>query len=465
MRAAVVGLLVALLFAGLSNAQLAKPQPPTYFLVDSSGSMGKDAKRQLALEELTRRMAALRAVPRAKASFTFFGGDNGGGCGEPVVIQKLDSVPVDVPKFPTPAGVTQLGQALSDTLEHVGSGSAHIVIISDGSQSCGVDICKVAADRLPMRRVTIEPVWIAEAPEDKDRLGCLSIPPLPPATEGTTGAHEEAGFRIAKIGQLSWRSALLIVGLLSGFAFSVLRLLVASRFNESVAAQEATPKQHWKKRFSYTTAILAGGCVTVLAFNLSGLSSEFGPLYARLNDNLPSMLIAGGAVGFIGWVLLQTWTIYKFRLTADSRKWMAKQAAKDFDESEKPDLERRRATLARRAAQLEQRHSILRSTMLNRDALQKGLAEVQGVLASIELAISIYCKAAAYEQRSVVRDLSTLPRNDYEALLSYMLKAAVVQPAEAEVWSHPLASWMIVKSGDTEEAEKALNRWQPAARG
>lgn len=164
---------------GILAAPCAAAQPsPTFFLVDSSGSIDAE-ERKLITEYVELRR---KALPEGSlVSISGFGSQgNGGECG-PVSVSEPTTTPITVSEaFGTPGRFTPLGSALDAVIRKAAPMGGHIVLVADGEESCGRDVCSIMAEhtaRYP--NLLIEFKDFGASPDILDSRGCIVARPVP----------------------------------------------------------------------------------------------------------------------------------------------------------------------------------------------------------------------------------------------------------------------------------------------
>lgn len=191
MRRLITLLVLAAMMFPASHAQQAPDsvdrQRATYFLIDSSGSMGRHGNSDKAESHVSELLAEIRALnPDAPVSRTYFRAENQDLCWHAVEISKPVPASESEREFQVYGNdFTPLGSALEAAILDAGSGPADIFILSDEVQSpnCGTNICDVARTYLPMSNVTVKAIPVGEAAEKNNRLGCIQSAQLPSGAE------------------------------------------------------------------------------------------------------------------------------------------------------------------------------------------------------------------------------------------------------------------------------------------
>lgn len=320
-----------------------------------------DAKAKLA----ARLLQITTSEPTALVSRTYFGGRGVVACDAAVTIQTPPKPVTDnTPTPPLPWGPTQLGPALDAALDAAGAGPAKIVIITDGSESCRLDLCSVALERLPgLRNVTVDVDYVQERPRDVARLECVARAQSAAARGLELPAHSVTGTPAVRDSTCDWVGFFLW---LPGFAFSLFLIAAASlafshaaaldrkaeewgekekerreqekkeqekkdkeKKTESeqsanppvatVAAQEASNKKA-KLPIGWLSVLGASFLVTVgsmwwLLSTPCGWSAAWPQFVAFADGSFGSKFLPGVFVSFVGWVLLQFWGVMQARQT------------------------------------------------------------------------------------------------------------------------------------------------------
>jgi hypothetical protein len=169
MRTVIVALLSALCVFETASAQ------PLFVLVDRSSSISPaetNASKRL-LDDLLK-------TPGEDVSITRFGAENGGSCATPVEISPL--APRAGLKFDLgrASGSTPIVGALEAALPKAAEAQGRILIVTDGREGCGRNLC-VARQRLAQiyPETAIELKFLGDEQADldaQDALGCLNSP-------------------------------------------------------------------------------------------------------------------------------------------------------------------------------------------------------------------------------------------------------------------------------------------------
>jgi hypothetical protein len=140
---------IALLLSSRSESQSVSvtAEPRVYFLIDSSGSMA-DEHAELQ-GSVSRELEATRSsAPDSEIFATFFGADNRDECAAPITIgpQVSSDQEIIVPNVGYKRS-TPIGSAVQAAIKHAGEREAKIYVFTDEAQtqSCGTDVCAVAA--------------------------------------------------------------------------------------------------------------------------------------------------------------------------------------------------------------------------------------------------------------------------------------------------------------------------------
>ncbi len=228
------GLVLAstLIWGGLASAQSTAPrfqqEAPSqlepvenrdvaYFLVDASGSMGKNGKNQ-ALPVLEKLLEELPAS--SMRSVTFFGGRESVtsppyGCSEEIKVEQAEpkGEPLDhVPILGGDKDFTAIGRALEFFFYQVGD-DASVTILSDGIEQCGADFAAIR-NKYPIAEINFVPVPIGVRhplellnikPHKASTLHERAIPsaPLATVTFNITRSDDPEGARAS----LAWNNA------------------------------------------------------------------------------------------------------------------------------------------------------------------------------------------------------------------------------------------------------------------
>ena len=169
-------------------APYAAAQPsPTFFLIDSSGSIDAEERKQITEYVELRR----KALPEGSlVSISGFGSqENGGECG-PVSIVEPTATPVTVSEaFGTPGRFTPLGSALDAVIRKAAPLGGHIVLVADGEESCARDVCSImAGHRARYPNLLIEFKDFGGSPDILDTRGCIIARDAPQI--GSTGTPQ-----------------------------------------------------------------------------------------------------------------------------------------------------------------------------------------------------------------------------------------------------------------------------------
>lgn len=431
-----------------------------YFVIDASGSMA--SKLDLAEQNIQREVDALQtASPDILVSRTYFGGSNGGVCGTDVKIQPVLTFRESESTNLSAEGSTQLGTALDAVLREVGSKASKVYLVTDASQTdgCGVDVCEVAKKLLPQSNVELKVIPIRPDPEDIDSLGCLQgyqqMSTDPPAIIPTDTDDIGTPSFIA--------TGLIMFGALLLCIWIILRLLIALQKNEAIASKERIPTQTTKITFAWVL-LLTGSAILICTplLLLGRLHQEIPAVHTFINERFTSTFISSALLGFVGWSLIQVWSINEFRQNAANRKHLQtlKEEAKaereksrneQFERDQKPKLERTRKLNIGRARIYDRYIPSRYSGELDREALKELQQKVRAVEDSIEQKVQSFAEAATIKDSKALSELSKFSRYDYIPIVDYLYDAGEIDEVEALKFGEFFGAWSSVRtkqSGD-----------------
>ena len=178
--------LVLALFAAVSGAGpvMAADAPGAVIIVDGSGSMwGPIGSEKVAKIDLVRpafREAFTNAPPSLRLGLMSFGQRRKGDCSDVQVIAPLEEGPLERIAEPVdkldPRGKGPIALALREAAKQFPAGEAGtILVVHDGPDNCGVDICTIAADIAKTNpKIVVHLVSLGLEKADLARLQCVA---------------------------------------------------------------------------------------------------------------------------------------------------------------------------------------------------------------------------------------------------------------------------------------------------
>lgn len=458
---------VGLLFCSLSNA-LAQP---VYFLVDASKSMDKDeqaaAAKFIAGEKATLPVGTL-------TSTTFFGSKENGGasCGD-VTISPLRAIPDDVPEAFTRGDFTPVGNALQVALDAAAATGGRVVMVSDGADTCEVDVCEVVRSHMRLNPRVRLPEFkpIGAADDTLDTYGCFVS-----ARRGGDG-HDIIGGGVPppeRADQLWWIIPLFVI---NGFLFSLAAVLVIATMgarSRDLSAQVkgllergTAPAQqvHFRR---YILAWLPALVALVITMSVwltapSALGEGWNAIWWFMNQPSGSMLLPAALLGFFGWALAAAWDVMAKRRQLDDAEIKVKLAKQRRQERDA--LVQIRATArenARLARLAENRAELLRHITEHRDvARELELEQLESMKSGPEDpnigAISQKVTLIVDRLEAAIAGISEnkhlqrfdIPRTDYRPVLRAMMSLDLIGLSEFKDLTDIFRAWNSYKRGES----------------
>jgi hypothetical protein len=146
-----------------------------YFLLDGSGSIDEAEREKIAAVVKARRdQFAIGTL----TSITAFGSkENGGECGVVNVSEPTLAASSVIEILGTPGRFTPLGSALEATLREAAPRGAKVILVADGEDSCGRDVCSVVRRyKKEYPSISIEFSDVGATADVLDSRGCIVAP-------------------------------------------------------------------------------------------------------------------------------------------------------------------------------------------------------------------------------------------------------------------------------------------------
>lgn len=181
--AALLIVAVAVMLAASGTARAAEA-PQAVIIIDGSGSMwgpiGAEKAAKIDLVRPAFREAFANAPQSLRLGLMSFGQRRKGDCSDVQVIAPLEDGPVERIAAPVdkldPRGKGPIALALREAAKQIPAGEAGtILIVHDGPDNCGVDICAIAADIAKTNpKIVVHLVSLGLEKADLARLQCVS---------------------------------------------------------------------------------------------------------------------------------------------------------------------------------------------------------------------------------------------------------------------------------------------------
>lgn len=446
---------------------------PVYFVVDASKSMDVDERSEAKrfITDIKKELAE-----GTETSTSFFGSvENGGDCG-PVEINPLKPANEDIPEKYEPGNFTPLGTALQEALTVAAENDGRVIVISDGADTCEVDVCDVVrryVRRHPKARLPeFKPIGASD--DIIDGYGCfvsakatgvtgiIAPPPPVPVDDPPPWVYGAIAF----CGLLVGLSVVLEISAMEARARDLNNQIKTLNENGKACESKVSRRRYLFAAIPATLAAL----IIVLTFCFARENFFLGCDKVWWFVNLPfgSMLLPAIFIGFIGWALLQMWNIDETRrqfndtslkVELEKQREAERKAAADAKATERE--QRRRDREAERRASYLQRISDLRRIAQFRQSqsLEAILRDsnLVDLSATVEKMNSI---ADAIEELVSSLDNGTLAafvdtaRTDYPSILSRLFNRNIISATAFTFLDAIFKEWIAFLAGRSELSEE-----------
>tara|TARA_R110001599_G_scaffold36594_1_gene114533 strand:+ start:224 stop:1699 length:1476 start_codon:yes stop_codon:yes gene_type:complete len=419
---------------------------PVYFVIDASGSMDAD-ERADAIAFVAETKESL--VQGSRTSTTFFGSaENGGNCGS-VVINPLMPVIEDVPDKYDPGNFTPVGTALRAALDEAAANDGRVIVVSDGADTCEVDVCEVVRRNLRRHPTARRPEFmpIGASDETIDAYGCF-VSAVASSALGIIAAPTSQ----PKDTPVSWVFGLMVLcALLMGLSVVLgIRAMEArardlkKQINTLTETGTACVSEvsRWRYAWAVVPAVMSA-MITLLTAWLATENFFLGWDHVWWFVNLPfgSMLLPAVFVGFAGWALLEMWNIdaigrqfteanVKVQLEKqrkDERNTVAEARAAEREQRRQEREASKRAEYLARISDSSAAARKRQNEFLAEISLGSTNAEVSNTAVKLNaITDAIEELIAGVESNQILSSFSDTPRTDYPTILNRLLNRNLI---------------------------------------
>lgn len=412
---------------------------PVYFIVDASRSMNS-TEHEEALAFIKQTKDALPAD--SQTSTTVFGStENGGDCGA-VSINDLRPAAEDILGEFERGNHTPLGEALRVALEKAAITGGRVVAISDGADTCEVNVCEVIRQHMQRNPKAIRPSFepIGASDDTVDTFGCFltaaapvqhqSIIPPPPDLDDRSPMMAIGGLLAAAIMVLT--SVALGIQIMRAKARDLQKQIDAldPKKLQPDGKPKATNPEVTTAKYIIASLPASIAIVLVLVFWLvapTRVSDGVNWVWYFVNLPSGSMLLPAAFLGFGGWALLEGFNTSELQRQLKNSEFLtnmeqerkeaqaaiARQKIEERARTRREREEARRAELMLRIAELrdiahqEQQKKLETKPELSRSTSQK----------LIDIADKVESVISEIKDMNTLEVFSEIPRTDYRPIL------------------------------------------------